>query len=84
MFRFRKKRRPPRGVPELQRRIDELEAELEAERRKVAVRDSEIAEQAAVIVRNHERVKAETALTIRGRAEQEGLEGLLEDAKRTN
>ncbi len=45
----------------LQRELADVQAELEAERRRLAVAQAEIESQAAVIVRDRMRTKAETA-----------------------
>ena len=57
----------------LQRRVAELEAELEATRRKLHVAETEIDSMAAVIARDRARIKAETATYARQQAEAEGL-----------
>ncbi len=57
----------------LERRIDDLEAELEATRRKLAVAETETESMAAVIARDRARIKAEGAAYARQQAEAEGL-----------
>lgn len=59
----------------LQGQVAQLKAELAAKERIIAVKDAELESMAAVIARDRERVKAETAAYSRQRAESEGLNG---------
>lgn len=59
----------------LQDQIRDLQSELEAERRRLAVANAEIESMAAVIARDRERIKAEGAAYARQRAEAEGVSG---------
>jgi hypothetical protein len=59
----------------LRDRNAELEAELQARDRIIAVKDAEIQSLAAVVARDRERVKAEAAAYARQRAECEGTHG---------
>ena len=54
------------------RQILDLQTELEALQRVLAIRDAELESLAGVIARDRERVKAETAAYVRQRAELEG------------
>lgn len=57
----------------LERRVAELEADLDATRRKLAVAEVEIESMAAVIARDRARIKAEAAAYARQQAEAEGM-----------
>ena len=57
----------------LQGQVRELESQLEAERRKLAVASAEIESLAAVVARDRERIRAEGACYARQRAEAEGV-----------
>jgi hypothetical protein len=59
--------------PVLQKRLLELESQLEAERRRLAVSNVEIESLAAVIARDRERIRSEGACYARQRAEAEGV-----------
>ena len=56
----------------LQKRVRDLESQLEAERRRLAVANAEIETLAAVVVRDRSRIQAETAAYQRAKAEHEG------------
>lgn len=71
MFRFRRNK-PDRRVQKLLKQIADLTAELEAQKRVLAIKDAELDSLAGVIARDRERVKAETAMYARQRAESEG------------
>lgn len=71
------KRRTDRVRQQQARRIAELEADCEALKRVLTIKDAELASLAAVIARDRERVKAETASYVRQRAECEGTHGQL-------
>lgn len=66
------------ATAKLRRENDRLTADLEAERRRLAVVEAERDSMAAVIARDRERIWAEGAAYIRQRAEAEGMT----DAKR--
>jgi len=57
----------------LQRQVEKLTTELDAERCRLAVANAEIESLAAVIARDRERIKAEGAAYARQRAEAEGV-----------
>lgn len=57
----------------LERRIAELQAELDASQRRLAVTEVERDTLAAVVVRERSRVEAETAIHKRRQAEAEGM-----------
>lgn len=59
----------------LQKQVDRLSTELEAEKRKLIVANEEIKSLAAVIVRDRSRIQSETASYQRRRAEAEGTDG---------
>lgn len=61
------------------RELAEVRADLEAAQRRESVMQAEIDTQAATIIRDRERVKAETAIAVAKRAKAEGK---AEDAKR--
>jgi hypothetical protein len=71
MFRFQRK--PDRKVKHLQKQVADLTAELEAQKRVLAIKDAELDSLAGVSARDRERVKAETATYARQRAESEGV-----------
>ncbi len=72
MFGFSKK--PVDRVRAVQaRQILDLQAECEALRRTLTIRDAELESLAGVIARDRERTKAETAAYVRQRAECEGV-----------
>ena len=57
----------------LEKRIADLEAELEANQRKLQVAEAEIESLAAVIARDRARIESETAAYSRKKAEAEGM-----------
>ena len=57
----------------LQKQVQELASQLEAEGRRLAVANTLIESMAAVIARDRERIKAEGACYARQRAEAEGV-----------
>ena len=57
----------------LRQAVADLETQLDAERRRLAVASAEIESMAAVIARDRERIKAEGACYARQRAEAEGV-----------
>lgn len=57
----------------LQDQIRDLQSELEAERRRLAVANAEIESMAAVLARDRARIEAEGAAYVRQRAEAEGV-----------
>jgi len=61
-----------RALSELERRILDLQAELDAERRKLAIANTEIESLATVISRDRDRVKAERAEANLRTAQAEG------------
>lgn len=76
------KRPSDREVRELQATVDKLQAQLDAERCTNEVLTVENQKLAAVVARDLERVKMETAIAARRRAEHEGLEGLMKNDQR--
>ena len=70
---IRKLLRQLSGDARLRSRVDELEAQLEASTRRLAVANAEIDSMAQVIARDRERIKAESAAYARQRAEAEGI-----------
>ncbi len=70
-------RRKPNNKIErqLRKRVDELEQQNEAKDRIIATQQVELDSLAAVVARDRERVKAETAEHARRRAEAEGTNG---------
>jgi hypothetical protein len=72
MFRFQRNK-PDRIRQQQAKRILDLEAELDALRRVLTIKDAELESLANVIARDRERVKAETATYARQRAESEGV-----------
>ncbi len=71
------KRKTDRVRQQQAKRIAELEADCEALKRVLTIKDAELDSLAAVIARDRERVKAETACHIRARTEAEILHGQL-------
>lgn len=61
-----------REAARLQRQTDDISVELEVARRALTVVEAERDELAAVVARNIERVKAESAAAARTRAQHEG------------
>lgn len=55
------------------RQIEQLQSDLEAANRKLAVAEAEIESLAAVIARDRQRIKAETAAYARQQAHAEGI-----------
>jgi hypothetical protein len=74
MFSFRSNK-SDRVRQQQAKRILDLEAELEALKRVLTIRDAELESLSSVIARDRERVKAETASYVRQRAEYEGTHG---------
>lgn len=68
---FRRKQRATKN----QSRIAELESEVDALKRTLAVRDVEIQQLAALTARDRARVEAESAAFVRQRAEYEAKHG---------
>ncbi len=68
----------------LEKRIADLEVELEATKRELTVAEAEIESMAAVIARDRARIKAEGAAYARQQAEAEGMtdEQRLDDSVR--
>jgi len=69
----RKTVRLERRVAQLTGQLADEKAEHEATRRELKVAEAEIASMAAVIARDRERIKAESAAYARQRAEYEGV-----------
>ena len=57
----------------LEKRVADLETELDAKKRELAVADAEIESMAAVIARDRARIRAEGAAYVRQQAEAEGM-----------
>ena len=65
--------KPSIRIRKFEKRILDLESQLEAERRIVIIRDTEILNLAKVIARDRARIESETASFQRIKAEAEGL-----------
>ena len=68
------KRKPATREKRLLRQVAELQSELEAERRRLAVSSAEIESLAAVIARDRARIQAEAAAYARRQADAEGVQ----------
>ena len=64
-------RKPTRRIQQLERRVAELEADVEARDRQIRILEVERDALAAVVARDRERIKAETAALARRTAEAE-------------
>jgi hypothetical protein len=71
MFSFRSNK-PDRVRQQQAKRILDLEAELEALKRVLAIRDAELESMSAVLARDRARTSAETSAYHRERAQNEG------------
>jgi hypothetical protein len=71
-FRRRRALRADKTASDLQRRILDLEAQLDAERRKLKVAEAEIESLSVVIARDRDRVKAERSEACERIAKAEG------------
>jgi DNA gyrase/topoisomerase IV subunit A len=74
MFKNLANRSLQRENTRLEKRVADLQSELESERRRLAVAEAERDNLAAVVARDRERIRSEAACYAKERAQAEGLE----------